>query len=318
VTVNKAGQSISFLAPATGAAGTSATLLATGGGSGNPVTFTLDPASGAGVCTVSGTTVSYTVPGSCVIDANQAGNANYTAAPQVTQTITVTPAATTLTTTAGPTVVIGSPLTDTATLSGGARPTGTITFTLHDPTNTAVYTDHVAVGGNGTYTTAGGDSPGGFRPTAAGTYTWAVSYGGDSNNAKATASGETQSAVYGFGGFTSPLPKSTLQKSGSAIPVKFRLTNAAGQPISATAAAALAAASDVKATLSGPGITTVTAVCTWNNASLFFQCNIKTPGGLVTGAAYQITAQENVTGTFVTAPAVSTATTPNPETVYFK
>jgi hypothetical protein len=44
------------------------------------------------VCTVSGTngaTVSYTGAGSCVIDANQAGNANYTAAPTVTATITV-------------------------------------------------------------------------------------------------------------------------------------------------------------------------------------------------------------------------------------
>jgi hypothetical protein len=43
------------------------------------VVFTVDSSSGAGVCTVSGTngvTVSYTGAGSCVIDANQAGNAN--------------------------------------------------------------------------------------------------------------------------------------------------------------------------------------------------------------------------------------------------
>jgi hypothetical protein len=58
----------------------------------------------------------------------------------------------------------------------------------------------------------------------------------------------------------------------------------------------------VKATLSGPGITTVSALCTWNSLTLLFQCNIKTPSGLVTGTAYQITAQENVTGTFMTAP----------------
>jgi hypothetical protein len=83
-------------------------------------------------------------------------------------------------------------------------------------------------------------------------------------------------------------------------------------------AAALAAAKDVKATLSGPGITTVPALCTWNSVNLFFQCNIKTPSGVLTGTAYQITAYENVTGTFVIAPAVSTATTLNPESVYFK
>jgi hypothetical protein len=47
---------------------------------------------GTGVCSVSGadgTTVSYLAAGSCVIDANQAGNANYEAAPQVPQTIAV-------------------------------------------------------------------------------------------------------------------------------------------------------------------------------------------------------------------------------------
>jgi hypothetical protein len=40
------------------------------------------------VCTVSGGTVTYAAAGSCVIDANQAGNATYAAA-QAQQTITV-------------------------------------------------------------------------------------------------------------------------------------------------------------------------------------------------------------------------------------
>ena len=75
-------QSISLTAPARHR-GRLGTLSATGGGSGNPVIFSVDPASGAGVCTVSGTTVNYTAAGSCVIDANQAGNASYAAAPQV-------------------------------------------------------------------------------------------------------------------------------------------------------------------------------------------------------------------------------------------
>ncbi|HEX3514426.1 MAG TPA: protease pro-enzyme activation domain-containing protein, partial [Trebonia sp.] len=89
MTVNQASQSISFTPPATGTVGGSATLTATGGGSGNPVVFSVDTTSGSGVCTVSGTTVSYLAAGSCVIDANQAGNASYTAAPQVTLTVTV-------------------------------------------------------------------------------------------------------------------------------------------------------------------------------------------------------------------------------------
>src|SRR6185312_15616402 len=90
ISVAKAAQAISFTAPLSGTVGQSATLSATGGGSGNPVVFTVDPASGAGVCAVSGangSTVAYTAPGSCVIDANQAGNASYAAAPQVTQTV---------------------------------------------------------------------------------------------------------------------------------------------------------------------------------------------------------------------------------------
>ena len=82
-------QSITFGAPAPAAAGGSAALSAAGGGSGNPVVFTVDPVSGPGVCTVSGTTVTYTAIGTCVIDANQAGNGHYAAAPQVQRTITV-------------------------------------------------------------------------------------------------------------------------------------------------------------------------------------------------------------------------------------
>jgi hypothetical protein len=92
-TVTAAAQAITFANPGPGIAGQSATLTATGGASGNPVVFTADPASGAGVCTVSGTngtTVNYLAAGTCVIDANQAAGNGYAAAPQVQQTITVT------------------------------------------------------------------------------------------------------------------------------------------------------------------------------------------------------------------------------------
>ena len=86
----KPAQSITFSVAASAAAGGSAGLSAAGGGSGNPVVFTVDPASGPGVCTVSGATVTYTAIGTCVIDANQAGNGHYAGAPQVQHTITVT------------------------------------------------------------------------------------------------------------------------------------------------------------------------------------------------------------------------------------
>jgi serine/threonine protein kinase len=67
--------------------GQSYAVSATGGGSGNPVTFTL--VSGVGVCTLVGNTITVITPGDCTIQANQAGNADYSDAPPVQQTITV-------------------------------------------------------------------------------------------------------------------------------------------------------------------------------------------------------------------------------------
>jgi hypothetical protein len=97
-------------------------------------------------------------------------------------------------TVAGGTVVIGSgaKLTDTAVLSGGYNPTGTITFTLYNPSNVAVYTDVVTVSGNGTYTTATGTNPGGYLPTVTGTYLWSAVYSGDGNNSGAQDNGQNE------------------------------------------------------------------------------------------------------------------------------
>ena len=61
------------------------TLSATGGASGNPVTFSV--LSGPG--SVSGSQLTITGAGTVVVAANQAGNANYSAAAQVTRSITV-------------------------------------------------------------------------------------------------------------------------------------------------------------------------------------------------------------------------------------
>jgi trimeric autotransporter adhesin len=82
-------QVISFTQPAHGTIGGSATLLATGGASGNPVVFKVASSSGPGVCSVSGTTVNYLQVGKCAIAATQAGNANYLAAKKVTKAVNV-------------------------------------------------------------------------------------------------------------------------------------------------------------------------------------------------------------------------------------
>ena len=65
------------------------TITATGGGSNNPVVFSTDSTSGAGVCSVSSNVVTFFNVGACVIDANQAGTTRYAAAPTVRTPINV-------------------------------------------------------------------------------------------------------------------------------------------------------------------------------------------------------------------------------------
>jgi hypothetical protein len=92
------------------------------------------------------------------------------------------------------TMTTGTKLQDSATLSGGVNPTGTITFYLFAPgvtpnaTNSNnVYSDTVTISGDGTYTTGMGSNPGGYAPTATGTYQWVAVYGGDGNNSSVTS-----------------------------------------------------------------------------------------------------------------------------------
>lgn len=91
VNITAAPQSVTFTSTPASLArvGKSYRPTATGGGSGNPVLITVDSSSGSGVCSISGGVVSFTAPGTCVIDANQAGDDEYQAASQKQQTISV-------------------------------------------------------------------------------------------------------------------------------------------------------------------------------------------------------------------------------------
>ena len=73
--------------------GTPYIVTATGGASTRPVVLSIDTSSGTGVCSISGSTVSFTGAGTCIVDANQAGDANYNSAPQVQQSFAVAKAA---------------------------------------------------------------------------------------------------------------------------------------------------------------------------------------------------------------------------------
>lgn len=94
VAVTKASQAITFTstAPATSGPGGKYTVAAVGGASGNAVTLTVDPAS-AEVCTLDGSTVTLTHAGTCVVNANQAGDDDYLAAPQAQQSVNSSPTA---------------------------------------------------------------------------------------------------------------------------------------------------------------------------------------------------------------------------------
>ena len=83
---------------------------------------------------------------------------------------------------ASPNVNRGASVFDTATLSGGVNPGGTITFRLYGPNPSscsnvpAVFTTTVSVHGNGAYA-----SPR-YTPLLAGNYYWVASYSGDAVN----------------------------------------------------------------------------------------------------------------------------------------
>jgi PEP-CTERM motif len=107
-----------------------------------------------------------------------------------TEQVMVNPASPGLDTTASPGGVVGSTLTDIATVSGGYNPTGTITFTLTSPSDSVVDTETVTVDGNGIYAT-----PVGFTTSSAGQYQWEAAYTGDGNNLTEIASLEPVSVA---------------------------------------------------------------------------------------------------------------------------
>jgi hypothetical protein len=90
--ITQAPQTITFTStpPASPTPGQTYAVTATGGGSPNAVIFTIDPSSGK-ACVISQQTaiVTFISPGTCTIDANQAGDAQFLAAQQAQQSVTV-------------------------------------------------------------------------------------------------------------------------------------------------------------------------------------------------------------------------------------
>src|ERR1051326_6399169 len=105
----------------------------------------------------------------------------------VTEVPRVQPSITTVPTPASG--VLGAVLQDSATLSGGSSPQGTITFSLFDPVNSSIpaQTWVVSVAGNGAYAT-----PTGYVADMVGTWHWVAAYSGDSHNLPVTSGAEDE------------------------------------------------------------------------------------------------------------------------------
>jgi uncharacterized repeat protein (TIGR01451 family) len=128
------------------------------------------------------------------------------------ETDTVNKVSPTIATSANETVTIGASISDSATLSGGLNPTGTITFRAYGPDD-ATCAGAPAFVSAATPVAGGGAGPVSFVPTAVGVYRWIASYSGDANNnpvvGLCNAAGETDTVVK-----TNPLIATVLHGGG--------------------------------------------------------------------------------------------------------
>ena len=169
VVVNQASQTITFAPASPVTFGVAPIMLtATGGASGNPVTYTLV----SGPATLNGSVLTVTGAGLIVLSANQAGNANYTAASTASATIVVNKAtpSVALVSSLSP-VLVQNAVTFTATLSSSAGlPANGDTVTFLD--NTTPLGTGTVTAGVATFTTTS---------LAIGTHPITAVFGGDAN-----------------------------------------------------------------------------------------------------------------------------------------
>jgi hypothetical protein len=116
------------------------------------------------------------VTGKCGVPLTSSGG-NDDEASKVTFTIRVTKATPAISTQASPGNLLGAPVRDVAALTGGANPTGDVTFRLYsdDTCATEVFTSTNAVAGPSA-------TSGWFTPGAVDTYYWTATYNGDGSN----------------------------------------------------------------------------------------------------------------------------------------
>ena len=126
-------------------AGGSAALSATGGTSGNPVTFSA--LSSPTICTVAGNLVSFLSAGTCALTANQAGNVAYAAAPKANANIVINAAPLLPQTITGfapaSPVLVGAPSVALSAAGGGSGLP--VTFATSSPASVCVVNEGVVI-----------------------------------------------------------------------------------------------------------------------------------------------------------------------------
>jgi hypothetical protein len=173
--------------------------------------------------------------GNYAFQATYNGSTTYSESTSACEPFTVDKASPGITTTPNPTSGnVGVTLNDSATLSNGFNPTGSITFKLYDPdqsscTGTPRYTQTGTVNGNGTYTT----SPG-FVTDKAGTWRWTADYSGDGNNNPTSSGCNDEQVVINQPVISKITPTQTTCaqfKAGTAAQLSELLYTTKGNPV---------------------------------------------------------------------------------------
>jgi hypothetical protein len=290
VTVSKAANTITFTAPASLVTyGASAVTLSASASSGLTVSF-----GATGACSVSGSTLTFTGARSCAVTANQAGNASYAPATPVTDSITVNPAALTVTAAnASRAYGVANPaFTDTiagyvsgdtsSAVSGAASLTTTATTTSVAGTYPISAAQGTLAASNYSFAFVSGTLT---VNQATPTVTWAmpaaISYGTALSGAQLDAS----SAVAGTFAYTPALGTVLKAGSGQTLSVTFTPTDTTDYATPAAATTTLT-------------VNQATPTITWATPAAI------TYGTALSGA--QLNASSAVAGTFVYTPVTGT------------
>jgi hypothetical protein len=217
----------------------------------------VEPLSGDSTADVPAPGYTTTTPGTYNWVANYSGDANNMAAHSAcgSESVVVGKAAPTIVTTASDGGPVGTQIHDTAQVSGGANPTGTVTFFLYPPSDQTCTNNEnagwvqkvtVPLGSNGSASSAG--TP--YTTTEVGVYNWIAVYSGDSNNKGATTACTDEQVTVGkdptsvttaasAGGVTGTVIHDSAKVTGTFLPtgtVTFKLygpsaTTCTGTPL---------------------------------------------------------------------------------------